>query len=569
MTELTRLLRVLVVGCLLAGCAYQQQSSAPGVNSQPLVSEVQDTEVGPTADNEQLQFTVSLRLPGATEMEAYLAGLATPGSATYRKFLAPAEFGSRFGLSDAQIAPIVGWLETGGLAVELLPQRTSLAVSGSAAQVRSVLGVKLVDRLNAAGQRFHVPLGDAQVPGAIAGDVAAVLGLNTEPVIHPSGRPIDMRKGTGSGLVPDVVSRAYEIEPLHNAGLHGEGMTIAIISFDTFTPSDVDLFDQRFNNAGAPPVEIVRLPGAVDEIGDGAVEVALDIQVIRGIAPKAQILTYEGPNSDDGFVPTVSRIVADGRAKIVSISWGLCENWSSVEAMRAEQREFAAAFAAGISIFTSAGDDAAYDCRRVHVSDDPFERDISPGVDWPSAGPNVISVGGTFLSIRQDGTYLEEAGWEDPLDGAGGGGGLSRYTNRPSWQVGVGVDNAASNGKRQVPDVAGPADPDSGFQVTYTDPEQGLTTGEVGGTSAAAPFFAASMLLVQQLAQQEGVASLGPLGPVLYQVAAAQPAGAVFHDIVRGGNLLYSAGPGWDYSTGLGTPRVAPLARAIVDSLKQ
>jgi kumamolisin len=76
------------------------------------------------------------------------------------------------------------------------------------------------------------------------------------------------------------------------------------------------------------------------------------------------------------------------------------------------------------------------------------------------------------------------------------------------------------------------------------------------------------MLLAQQMAQQEGVAGLGPLGPVLYQIAAAQPPGAVFHDVVRGGNLLYSAGPGWDYSTGLGTPRVAPLARAIVDSLK-
>jgi len=105
--------------------------------------------------------------------------------------------------------------------------------------------------------------------------------------------------------------------------------------------------------------------------------------------------------------------------------------------------------------------------------------------------------------------------------------------------------------------------------VTYTDPDQGLVSGEVGGTSAAAPFWAASMLLTQQLAQNEGVAGLGPLGPVLYQISGEQPAGAVFHDVIRGGNLLYSAGPGWDYSTGLGTPRVAPLARAIVDLLKQ
>ena len=558
MIDVMRALRVVVVACLLAACA--SQAAAPASREGGL---------GATADSEQVQFTVSLRLPGAAAMEAYLAGLATPGSDIYGHYLRAEEFGARFGLSDAEIAPIVGWLESGGFAVELLPQRTSLAVSGSAAHVRSLLGVRLVDRVNVDGRRYHVPLGEVQVPGALAADVVAVLGLNTEPVIRPSGQPVDLRKGAGSGLVPDVVSRAYEIEPLHEAGLHGEGMTIAIISFDTFTPSDVALFDQRFNNSGASPVEILRLPGAADEIGDGTGEVALDIQVIRGIAPKAQIINVEGPNTADGFARTVAAIVADGRAQIVSISWGLCENWSSVEAMNAEQREFAAAFAAGISIFTSSGDDGAFDCRRVRISDDPFERDISVGVDWPSSGPNVISVGGTFLSIRQDGTYLEEAGWEDPLGGSGGGGGLSRYHDRPPWQAGVGVDNAFSNGKRQVPDVAGPADPDSGFEVTYTEAGQGLVTGQVGGTSAAAPFFAASMLLTQQLAQQEGVAALGPLGPLLYQVAAEQPAGAVFHDVIRGGNLLYSAGPGWDYSTGLGTPRVAPLARAIVDSLKQ
>jgi subtilase family serine protease len=559
MTSARRLLCAAVVAVLVAACGAAPKAAE---------TNTQAAEFGPTADNEQVRFTVSLRLPGEAAMEAYVVGLATPGSGTYRNFLTPAEFGERFGLSLARIEEIAAWLETGGFAVQLLPQRTSLEVSGSAAQVRQLLGVELLDRSTASGVRYHVPVGEAQIPRAIATDVAAVLGLNTEPVIRPSGRPTDLRKGAGSGLVPDVVSRAYEIEPLHAAGLHGEGMTIAIVSFDTFTPSDVDVFDQRFNNSDGLPVELVRLPGAPDEIGDGTGEVALDIQVIRGIAPKAQIINYEGPNTSDGFVPIVARIVADGRAKVVSVSWGLCENWSSLDAMRAEQREIAAAFAAGISIFTSSGDDAAYDCRRVNISDDPFERDISVGVDWPSGSPNVISVGGTFLSIRQDGTYLEEAGWEDPLGGSGGGGGLSRYHDRPEWQVGVGVDNAASNGKRQVPDVAGPADPNSGFQVTYTEPGQGLVTGMVGGTSAAAPFFAASMLLTQQLAQREGVAALGPLGPVLYQVAAEQPSGAVFHDIVRGGNLFYSAGPGWDYSTGLGTPRVAPLARAIVDSLK-
>jgi kumamolisin len=564
---------VLVAAVLLfAACAATPADERPTATDSDLsglTALSQPTQLGPTADGEAVQFSVSLRLPGADELDAYLRGLTTPGAPSYRQYLRPAEFGTRFGLTDAQIAPIVDWLETGGFEVAVLPQRTSLAVNGTAGQVRQLLGVGLVDWQGANGQRYHAPAGEVQVPGALRTDVAAVLGLDTEPLIRPAFRPPVLASGVGSGLVPDIVARAYEIQPLHDAGLHGEGLTIAIISFDTFTPSDVTRFDERNAIVGAPPVEIVHLPGAVDEPGDGTGEVALDIHVIRGIAPQAQIITYEGPNTADGFVPTVSRIVADGRAQIVSISWGLCENQSSVAAMRAEQREIAAAFAAGISLFSSSGDDAAYDCRRVNVSNNPFERDITPGVDWPSGSPNVISVGGTYLSIREDGSYLDEAGWEEPLGGAGGGGGLSRYHERPDWQTGAGVDNAASNGMRQVPDVAGPADPASGFLVTYTEPGQGLVSGQVGGTSAAAPFWAASMLLTQQLAQREGVAALGPLGPVLYQVAAEQPAGAVFHDIIRGGNLLYSAAPGWDFSTGLGTPRVAPLARAIVDLLSR
>lgn len=563
-----KLLGVVVVAALLGACSAH---AAPTTQTPALLPESvpQATELGPTAAGEQVQFNVSLRLPGAAELDAYLHDLITPGSSNYRQFLEPEEFGARFGLSDARIAPIVAWLQSGGLTAQLMPQRTSIAVSGNAGQVSDLLGVKLVDRENAAGTRYHVPVGDVAVPQNLEGDVAAVLGLNTEPLILPSAVPTPIKAGAGDGLTPTTVSTAYEIDSLHDAGLNGEGMTIAIVSFDTFTPSDVELFDRNFGYTGGLPVELVRLSGSPTEIGDGAGEVALDIQVIRGIAPKAQIINYEGPNTSDGFAPIMARIVADGRAKIVSISWGLCENWSSPSSIRAEQTEFAAAFAAGISIFSASGDDGAYDCRRVNISDNPFERDLTPGVDWPTSSPSIISVGGTFLTLRQDGTYVEEAGWEEPLGGGGGGGGLSGVQERPEWQVGLGVNNEASNGMRQVPDVAGPADPTSGFVVTYTDYEMGLVSGQVGGTSAAAPFWAASMLLTQQLAAREGVAGLGPLGPLLYQISAEQPVGAVFHDIVRGGNLLYSAGPGWDYSTGLGSPRVAPLARAIVDLLKR
>ena len=90
---------------------------------------------------------------------------------------------------------------------------------------------------------------------------------------------------------------------------------------------------------------------------------ALDIQVIRGIAPKARIINYEGPNTHDGYAALMARIVADGQAKIVNISWGLCEKYTLRDSVRAEEREFAAAFAAGVSTFVASGDNGAFDCR--------------------------------------------------------------------------------------------------------------------------------------------------------------------------------------------------------------
>jgi len=539
----------------------------PSTGNEPDASAA-TVDLGPTPGDEQVNFSVSLQLPGEAAMDAYLAGLTQPGSASYHQYLSPDQFGARFGLPNSDVQRVVGWLAAAGLQATTTPQRTSIGATGTADQVNRLLGITLSDRLSSSGTRYHVPVGAPRVPLTLAGQVATVVGLDTEPIQHPMNH-IYLSGIPEPGLTPQLVASAYEITPLHDAGVLGQGMDVAVVSFDTYTPSDLHDFDQQMGITGAPDVKKVTLPGGPDQPGDGSGEVSLDLEVIRGIAPGAQITSYEGENNAEGLVPIISRIVADGRAKIISNSWGSCENRNNKDAMAAEDRELAAAFAAGISYFSASGDDAAYDCRRVNISGDPFQVDISPGVDWPAASDNVIAVGGTYLTVRQDGTYYDEAGWEEPLAGGGSGGGLSKLQDRPDWQTGAGVDNAQSTGKRQVPDVAGPADPTSGFYVTYTDPDQGPGSTRVGGTSAASPFWGASMLLAQQYAQTQGVAALGPLGPVLYQVAAQQSPGAVFHDIIRGGNLLYRAGPGWDYATGLGSPRVAPLAQQIVALLKQ
>ena len=202
-------------------------------------------------------------------------------------------------------------------------------------------------------------------------------------------------------------------------------------------------------------------------------------------------------------------------------------------------------------MFAASGDNGAYDCQAEDLSDQRVS------VDWPAASANVVAVGGTRLAVRQDGSYLAEYGWEDVLKGDGSGGGLASATPRPAWQTGPGVQNSFSNGLRQLPDVAGPADPDSGMVVV-----SGGATHQVGGTSAAAPFWAATMLLLRQYAERHGGRDLGFVAPALYAIAA-NPRSNAFHHAVRGGNRHYSVTAGWNYVDGLGSPDVAALARAL------
>src|SRR5207248_678790 len=153
----------------------------------------------------------------------------------------------------------------------------------------------------------------------------------------------------------------------------------------------------------------------------------------------------------------------------------------------------------------STGDSGAYACLQA-LEIQPASR-LPAGfaglsVQAPSSTPYAVAVGGTRLELRSDGSYLTESAWSNPLARAGGGGGVSTSERRPSWQRGPGVSRSALNprGLRQTPDVAGPADPDSGFLVCTTDANASAPTcdGGNGGTSAAAPFWAAALVLVQQ-----------------------------------------------------------------------
>jgi kumamolisin len=161
--------------------------------------------------------------------------------------------------------------------------------------------------------------------------------------------------------------------------------------------------------------------------------------------------------------------------------------------------------------------------------------------------------------VAADGSYFSEAGWEDPLSDGGGGGGVNVHDAAPSWQRAAGI----GGGRRGVPDVAAAASPGSGWLV-----RDGGEWSAVGGTSAASPFWAASMLLAEQYAARHGVTRRCFLAPLLYRLAASRQAFPPFHDVTAGGNRYYDAKAGWDYATGLGSPDVYNLARDLTAYLR-
>lgn len=525
------------------------------------------TLLGPIAPDETVEFALVLQVAEQGAIEQYLDDLYDPTAADYRHFLTAAKFGARFGLPLARIQGVREWAVSQGFEVlGSYDQRTAIRLRAPAGRVEQVFDIRLARFLDhVAGVEFHAPMDAETVPAAVRDAVVGLSGLDNRP-----SRPAARERVGGlaaavpeAGLGPIDLAKAYDIIPLYEAGLLGDGQTIAIVSFDTFTAGDIATYDQKFGIDG-PPVQRISVGKPLTVPGDGTVEVALDIEVVRAVAPHAQILNFEGKNGVIDHADLIDAIVEDGRADIVTDSWGKCDVSHSfgVGSRQRGLRALQAAAAAGISFFIASGDHGAFDC----WSSDPSDHRES--VDFPSAGPYSVAVGGTQLSVREDGTYLSEAGWEDYLSTGGSGGGNNPTEKRPVWQVGPGVINEFSNGKRQSPDVAASAAVDSAYEIFATSPGQEGRWSHVYGTSAAAPFWAASMLLIRQLAEQRGVGPLGFVNPMLYALANSSQRDTIFHDVTRGGNLQQPAGPGWDYATGLGSPDVTALAGAIVTYLR-
>ncbi|MDQ6661276.1 MAG: S53 family peptidase, partial [Chloroflexota bacterium] len=401
------------------------------------------------------------------------------------------------------------------------------------------------------------------LPGPIAQLITSINGLDNSTIYAPRYRStssLPKHVAMPAGYASKDLVTAYDAAPLQNGGILGNNQTIALFELDGYQMGDITQYTQA-NNLGTPNISNVLVDGFSGSAGQGAVEVELDIEVVAAMAPHANQLVYEGPNTTQGLNDTYNKIVTDNKAQIATISWGLCENSTGAKEVQTLDNIFKQGAAQGISFFAASGDSGAYDCA-----------DTNLAVDTPASDPYVTGVGGTSLQVNA-GAYSSESVWSDPGQiqrgpkGGGSGGGISSIFKQPAWQTGPNVQNSYSNGNRQVPDVSADADITTGYSIYCTVKNAGCPpTGwlTVGGTSAAAPLWAGSAALINQYLQSQGQKRMGGANAALYRLFNAQQAYPAFHDVTTGNNLFYPATPNYDLASGLGSPDIYNIARDFV-----
>jgi kumamolisin len=470
--------------------------------------------------------------------------LPEPGTAT----LSRDEFASRFGADPADVVPVERFATENDLTVvEVNLARRSVVLSGTVADMNEAFGTELLLFQSQDGV-YRGRVGTLTIPGELDGIIVGVFGLDERPQADTRFRrlaEIGPRAAGDTSYTPIAVSRLYD----YPAARTGAGQTVAIIELGGgFRSSDLQTYFSGLGIKTAPTVTAVSVDGAQNQpVGDpnsADGEVLLDIEIVGSIASGARIAVYFAPNTDQGFLDAITTAVHDTvRApSVISISWGGPESSWTAQALTAFDQAFQDAAALGVTVCCASGDDGSQDGLT----------DGAAHVDFPASSPHVLACGGTRLQSTKN-KITKEVVWNGGSGKGASGGGVSETFPLPSYQVNSKVPPSANPSHfrgRGVPDVAGDADPATGYQI-LVDGHRAV----FGGTSAVAPLWAA---LIALLNQQSGK----PAGFVNGKIYGATSSKG-FHDITSGNNGAYSAGSGWDACTGLGTPDAQVLIAAL------
>jgi len=579
--------------CMLPCVGWSQENRLKGFiesglmtplagNVHPLAQAQYDQ--GP-ADESRLISPITLVLKRSAGQQAALDILLRdqqdPGSSQYHRWLTPDQFGERFGFSQADLKSVSTWLESQGFTIVDVPASRNLIVfSGTVQTVQSAFRTSLRGYL-VNGEAHIANSDEPSLPASLAPLVLAVKGLNDFHPKAPARWPVkktaatpDFTASNGTHyLTPADYAVIYDILPLYQAGFNGSGQKIAVVGQCNIGLSDVQTFRSTF---GLPPSnpQLTLAAGSPDpgSKGGDCDEAYLDVEWSGGIASAA---TIEYVYATDALFAT-QYAVTQNIAPIVSYSFGDCERNFSANDSSAVQFIAQQANAQGITWVAASGDSGAAACDTAFSPTSP-KASNGLAVSFPASVPEVTGVGGTQFnegggnywgsSSGAGGgsalSYIPEIVWNESGSSgiAGSGGGLSTLFLKPTWQKGPGVPSA---NQRAVPDVALSAAGHDGY-LTFANGNEYVDA----GTSTGTPSFAGILAILNQYGVMKGLqsnAGQGNINPSLYQIAQSAP--SAFHDITIGNNSVpctmgspgcttgvigYSAGPGYDLATGLGS----------------
>ncbi len=582
------------------------------------------------------RLAVLVTLKPQTGLAAYAKAVSTPGSGLYHHYLSVPAFRERFGASQQTIDAVTDSLRTGGLDPGAVSANgLAITVSASAARLSRAFRTSFERVRLPSGRVAFTNTSAPELSAAASPHVQAILGLNslsppmstdlarggspdasssahvrahvspnTGPTPNPSCLPEGhdpAQPGSDYYWTADEIAEAYGLSGYYSVGDEGAGQTIALLELEPDLTSDVTAYEDCYGLTGsaAPTINYVEVDGGdgsgLAAGGAGSGEAALDIEQVVGLAPQATVDVYQAPDggTTTGFVDALQAMIDNSAVNVISDSWGTCE--PSVEGpgddyadLTSENVLLEQAAAEGKTVFAASGDSGSSGC---------YVPDSSPGstpaVDDPASQPYVTGTGGTSLPGSDE--AADPAGQSVWNDGGGAsGGGISAYWPMPTWQssaaAGLGVIGPDSSGApchaasgdycREVPDVSGDGDPQTGYPIYCSGScYQGLS-GHAGsgwwpvaGTSAVAPLWAAYTALVND----SSVCNRKPIGfanPLLYEAADSSYA-SNFTDVTAAGNNddaasgytggLYPVATGYDMATGLGTPIGGTLGNTLCD----
>jgi kumamolisin len=537
--------------------------------------------IGEVDPKQLLTITVRIRRPvGNNQLRSETMALSqrAPGD---RNYLTRTEFTAKHGADEADLAKVVAFAHQHGLIVEdSSPAKRSVKLSGTMEALCAAFEVK-VHRYAHANTSYRGRIGSISVPLDLAQIVVGVHGFDNRPVAHPQYRhrketPVTMK--TAAATAPENSLSLLEVANLYAfpEGLDGKGQCIALIEFNDintstnvvtgggFNGSDLQAFFSNLNLA-APQLVVLSADGGANKPGpdpNSDAEVTLDIEVAGAIAPGAKFAVYFAPNTAQGFIDAVSQAVhdAENAPAVISISWGGSEDSQPQQFLDGLESVLQDAAALGVTVCCAAGDHGSADMP-TNDSNNPW--DGLPHVDFPASSPFALACGGTKLVGSAKGITSEQV-WNEGSQAGAGGGGVSNKFARPEYQASLNIPTSPKgNNGRGLPDVSANADPETGYQVFLSG-----HPGVIGGTSAVAPLWAGLVARINQGLAKMGKPRVGFLNPVIYESSIAK--GSVFHDIVSGNNDItgtlggrYTAGPGWDPASGLGSPNGTKLLKAL------